>query len=68
MIDQIQPESVEYFGYFGSIKNYAREIKSSIAIKKKRFQLKDTFHQQIRLKLKEEIQQNATFGAQLVWY
>jgi len=27
MIDQIQPDSVEYFEYFGSIRNYACEIK-----------------------------------------
>ena len=30
MIDQKQPEGVEHFMYFGSITNYAREIKSSI--------------------------------------
>jgi hypothetical protein len=34
MIDQIQPESVEYFRYFDSIRNYASEIKASIAIEK----------------------------------
>jgi len=34
MIDQIQPECVEYLEYFGSIRNYAREIKYSIDIKK----------------------------------
>jgi hypothetical protein len=30
MIDQTQREGVEHFIYFGSIKNYAREIKLSI--------------------------------------
>ena len=34
MLDQTQPERVEYFEYFGRIKNYAREIKSSIATEK----------------------------------
>jgi hypothetical protein len=34
---------------------------------KNSFQLRDTFQKQIRFKLKEEIEQSATFEAQLVW-
>jgi len=51
MIDQIQPESVEYFG---NIRNYAREFNWALPFKNS-FQLKETFHQQIQFKLKEEI-------------
>ena len=54
MIDQIQPESVEYFG--SSVRYEIMHMKLDWSLpSKKSFQLKDTFHQQIRLKLKEEI-------------
>jgi hypothetical protein len=46
MIYQTQAESVQHFKYFGSITNYVREIKSSIAIEKAPFN-KKTFSQQI---------------------
>jgi hypothetical protein len=58
MVDQKQPEDVEYFTYLGSmITNDARctcEIKSRIAMTKAAFHKKKTFHQQIGLKYKEE--------------
>jgi hypothetical protein len=58
MVDQKQPENVEYFNYLGSPitgdARCTREIKSWIAIAKAAFNKKKTFHQQIGVKLKEE--------------
>jgi len=58
MIDQKQPENVEYFNLFDSmITNYARcirEIKSRITMAQTAFKKKDSFHQQIGLTFKEE--------------
>ena len=54
MIDQRKPESVEHFEYFGSIKNYGREIKTSIVMQEQ-LSAKRRFCQQILLKFKDEI-------------
>jgi hypothetical protein len=46
MIDQKQPENVEYFNYFGSVINAARstgEIKSRTATAKAAFNIKTLF-------------------------
>jgi hypothetical protein len=58
MIDQKQPENMEYLNCLGSmITNDARctsEMKSRIVMAKAAFKKKKTFHQQIGLTFKEE--------------
>jgi len=57
MIEQKQPENVEYFNHLGiMITNDARsthEVKYRIAMAKAAFSKKKTFHQQIGLTFKE---------------
>jgi hypothetical protein len=58
MIDPKQMENVKYFNCFGNmIMSGGRstcELKSSIVMAKATFNNKNTFHQQIELKLKKE--------------
>jgi len=57
LVDQKQPENVEYFNYLGSMVTYdARctcEIKARVAIARVTFNNKKVFHHQIWLKFKE---------------
>ena len=58
MIDQKQPENVEYFKYLGSMVKYdarcAREIKSRIAMAKVAFNKKTFFASKLDLNLKNK--------------
>ena len=70
MIDQKQPENVEYFNYLSSVINYAsctRDIQSRTAVAKAAFNKKKTFHQQIVLKFKEETSKMVHLGHSFVW-
>jgi hypothetical protein len=69
--DQKQQKNVEYFSYFGSMitndDRCTREIKSSIAMVKAAFNKKKTFHQQTRLKIKEESTKLLHLQHSFVW-
>jgi len=71
MIDQKQPDSVEYCNYFGSITNDAKctcEIKSRIAIAKATFnEKKKTLCQQTGLKFKEETNKVLHLEDRFIW-
>ena len=70
MIDQKQPECVEYCNYFGSITNDAKctyEIQSRIAIAKATFNKKKTLCQQTDLKFKEETNKVLHLEHRFVW-
>jgi hypothetical protein len=65
MINQTQPESVEYFEYFGSTRNYGREIKSSIVVDKAAFNKKTKFDLSLRKKISKMLQlEDSLYGAE----
>jgi hypothetical protein len=69
MIDQKQPETVEYFSWVAMI-NDARctqEIKFRIDMAKAAFKKKKTVHQQIGLKNKEESSKLLHLNYRFVW-
>jgi hypothetical protein len=73
-IDKKPVENVKEFNYLGSmIRNdvrYTREMKARIAMAKARFnrKKKDSLHQQIRLRGKEEISEELHLEHSFVWY
>jgi hypothetical protein len=66
-VDKKQLENVQYFNHCGTpITNYARytrEIKPRIAMAKAKFNKKISFHQQIVVKVKEEIRKCCIWSA-----
>jgi hypothetical protein len=71
MIDQKEPENMEYFKYLGNMINDVRctyEIKYKIVIAKAAFNTKKTlFHQQIGLKFNEETSELINLDHSILW-